>query len=119
MAIGGMGLLAGGAQQASAQAAQASTLETVPMSNDAWFAERAWSVSVTITSALASTSMLRLSQTITYQTIHSSANGPVNRTVAFSNQSLYGLSAPIPAPGAIALLGLSGLAGSRRRRIEP
>ncbi len=45
IAIGGMGLLAGGAQQAGAQAAQTSTLDTVPMSNDAWFAERAWSVS--------------------------------------------------------------------------
>jgi MYXO-CTERM domain-containing protein len=65
---------------------------------------------VSITSALASNSMLKISQVIKYEWI----SLEYNQKVVVLNDTMYG--APIPAPGAIALLGLAGLAGGRRRR---
>jgi hypothetical protein len=68
------------------------------------------SFSVSITSALASNSMLKISQVIKYEWI----SLEYNQKVVVLNDTMYG--APIPAPGAIALLGLAGLARGRRRR---
>jgi len=45
IAIGGLGLLAGGITKASAQAVEATPLGRVPETNDEWFRQRAWSVS--------------------------------------------------------------------------
>lgn len=74
------------------------------------------SFSVTITSALSSTATLKVSQVVTFQYLgQSTAGEDINRRVAFVNDTYYGI-APVPAPGAAALLGVAGLAGRRRRK---
>jgi hypothetical protein len=69
------------------------------------------SFTVNITSALQSTADLRVSQAVRYQWVSST----FNRNVFIENDTYFGIT-PIPAPGAIALLGFVGLARGRRRR---
>lgn len=71
------------------------------------------SFSVNITSALESTANLRVTQAIRYEWVSTT----YNRSATFRNDTYYGI-APVPAPGAIALFSLTGLAGlaGRRRR---
>jgi MYXO-CTERM domain-containing protein len=69
------------------------------------------SFSVSITSALASNATLKVTQAIRYEWVSQT----YNRSVTVVNDTYYGTT-PVPAPGAVALLGLAGLGGRRRRR---
>jgi uncharacterized protein (TIGR03382 family) len=72
---------------------------------------------VNIESALSANSRLYIEATTREVAFQASTNYPFPE-VAFNNytsRTMY-MSQPIPAPGALALLGLAGLAGTRRRR---
>lgn len=68
------------------------------------------SFSITISSALVSDAQMHLSNATRFE----SPSLSQSRYVTFTNQSIYGFA--VPAPSAIALLGLAGLAERRRRR---
>lgn len=70
------------------------------------------SFDVTITNALAANSQLRLTNAIRYENPGLSQS----RYVSMSSTAFYGMPNPVPAPSAIALLGLAGFAERRRRR---
>ena len=74
-------------------------------------------LTVTIQSALSTYSRLRLSGGTSQASFQASTNYPFPETARYNSDSntLY-QAAPVPAPGALALLGLAGLSGGRRRR---
>lgn len=72
---------------------------------------------VTIQSALPTYASLRLFGGTSRASFQASTNYPFPETARYNSASntLY-QAAPVPAPGALALLGLAGLSGGRRRR---
>ena len=74
-------------------------------------------LTVTIQSALSTYSRLRLSGGTSQASFQASTNYPFPETARYNSDSntLY-QAAPVPAPGALAVLGLAGLSGGRRRR---
>lgn len=74
-------------------------------------------LTVTIQSALSTYSSLRLTGGTSQASFQASNNYPFPETAYYNSSSttLY-QSAPVPAPGALALLALAGAAGGRRRR---
>ena len=72
---------------------------------------------VTIQSALPTYASLRLFGGTSQASFQASTNYPFPETAFYNSGSntLY-QAAPVPAPGALALLGLAGLSGGRRRR---
>ncbi len=69
------------------------------------------SFTVDITSALGANAMMIIDNNLQWQYL----SIETSHTVLFQNRSIFGLPSAIPAPGAIALLGLAGLTGRRRR----
>ena len=51
-----------------------------------------------------------------YNSFTDLVNGNVAQTISSSNWSSTDIFIPVPAPGAIALLGVAGLVGARRRK---
>ena len=74
-------------------------------------------LTVTIQSALSTYSSLLLFGGTSQASFQASTNYPFPETARYNSASntLY-QAAPVPAPGALALLGLAGLSGGRRRR---
>ena len=74
-------------------------------------------LTVTIESALSTYSSLLLFGGTSQASFQASTNYPFPETARYNSASntLY-QAAPVPAPGALALLGLAGLSGGRRRR---
>ena len=74
-------------------------------------------LTVTIQSALSTYSRLLLFGGTSQASFQASTNYPFPETARYNSDSntLY-QAAPVPAPGALALLGLAGLSGGRRRR---
>jgi MYXO-CTERM domain-containing protein len=74
-------------------------------------------LTVTIESALSTYSSLLLFGGTSQASFQASTNYPFPETARYNSISntLY-QAAPVPAPGALALLGLAGLSGGRRRR---
>ena len=69
------------------------------------------SFTVDITSALGTNAVMVIDNNIQWEYL----SIETSHTVLFQNRSIFGLPSAIPAPGAIALLGLAGLTGRRRR----
>jgi MYXO-CTERM domain-containing protein len=75
------------------------------------------SFTVNIQSALSTNSILQISGTTSGVAFQASTNYPFPETAYYNSSSTTQYqSAPVPAPGALALLALAGAAGSRRRR---
>lgn len=74
-------------------------------------------LTVTIESALSTYSRLRLSGGTSSASFQASTNYPFPETAFYNSDSTTQYqAAPVPAPGALALLALAGAAGGRRRR---
>ena len=74
-------------------------------------------LTVTIQSALSTYSMLLLTGGTSQASFQATNNYPFPETARYNSSSTTQYqAAPVPAPGALALLGLAGLSGGRRRR---